>query len=114
LDAPGNSNAISSNAKQVVMHAPYAHGGTKAGLKPKQRVVEEPASVLVVGGRSVSAFFCSLSPLPALGFRLQSIPRSDSPTFPTLHSSVSTLSIVSSTVPLRAYRDSDIHIHLFF
>jgi hypothetical protein len=51
-DAPRHPNAI--DGKPAILHAPYAYGGTKAGLKRKQHVVEEATSVLVVGrGRGV-------------------------------------------------------------
>jgi hypothetical protein len=59
-DAPRHPNAI--NGKPAILHAPYAYSGTKAGLKRKQHVVEEAASVLVVGrdrgvGDSCVCFF---------------------------------------------------------
>ncbi|KAJ7932938.1 hypothetical protein B0H13DRAFT_754415 [Mycena leptocephala] len=55
----GNANAI--NGKPAILHAPY--GGTKpegiAWLKRKHRVVEEAASVLVVGGGALGIQFAS-------------------------------------------------------
>jgi hypothetical protein len=63
-----DANAI--NGKPAILRAPY--GGTKAEgiawLKRKQRVVEEAASVLVVGGgalgiRECFFFLLSLYPL---------------------------------------------------
>ncbi|KAJ7932895.1 hypothetical protein B0H13DRAFT_754194 [Mycena leptocephala] len=54
-----NTDAI--NGKPAILHAPY--GGTKpegiAWLKRKQRVVEEAASVLVVGGGALGIQFAS-------------------------------------------------------
>jgi hypothetical protein len=75
-DAPGHfdANAINGNAKgkPAILHAPYAYGGTKAKgiawLKRKQRVVEEAASVLVVGGGALGireCFFFLLSLYPS-------------------------------------------------
>ncbi|KAJ7855828.1 hypothetical protein B0H13DRAFT_1727879 [Mycena leptocephala] len=56
-----NLDANAINGKPAILHAPY--GGTKlegiAWLKRKQRVVEEAASVLVVGGGALGIQFAS-------------------------------------------------------
>jgi hypothetical protein len=62
-----DANTVSGNHKPAILHAPYC--GTKlegiAWLKRKQCIVEEAASVLVVGGGALGIrecfFFCSLS-----------------------------------------------------
>ncbi|KAJ7868144.1 hypothetical protein B0H13DRAFT_2558906 [Mycena leptocephala] len=54
-----DANVINANGKPAILHAPYAHGGAKAGLKRKRRVIEEAVSMLVVGGGAAGIQFAS-------------------------------------------------------
>jgi hypothetical protein len=55
-----DANTVNGNHKPAILRAPY--GGTKAEgiawLKRKQRVIEEAASVLVVGGGALGIREC--------------------------------------------------------
>ncbi|KAJ7909384.1 hypothetical protein B0H13DRAFT_2014428 [Mycena leptocephala] len=53
------SRHANANGKPAILHAPYAYGEAKAGLKRKRRVIEEAVSVLVVGGGAAGIQFVS-------------------------------------------------------